>query len=212
MGATRTTTAFAATAALTLPLLLGACATPAPTPVAAPAPLPVVVAVVPPPPPPPVVIAPPPAPPRDPFGTILPGVVDLPRSAETGAIDGCTKVHKGLTIAGGFMFFTCEKLLPGVAVSRQVEIATEYEQSLELRGWTKSWNAKKKQNEFVQHDDFGCKMTVSVRPWTDRSMNEGRHRKGDREAFRQIVFQTNFAKGDACEPTYQAFRRGTLLR
>ena len=195
-------------------LLVSACATPAPTP--APAVPPTVVVAPPPAASPPATVIRPPAPvvvaPRDPFGTILPGVVDLPRSAETGAIDGCTKVHKGLTIAGGFMFFTCEKLLPGVAVSRQVEIATEYEQSLELRGWTKSWNAKKKQNEFVQHDDFGCKMTVSVRPWTDRSMNEGRHRKGDREAFRQIVFQTNFAKGDACEPTYQAFRRGTLLR
>ena len=196
--------------------ILAGCATPAPPPPPAPAVPPTVVVMPPPAAPPPVTVVRPPAPvvvaPRDPFGTILPGVVDLPRSSETGAIDGCTKVHKGLTIAGGFMFFTCEKLLPGVAVSRQVEIAREYEQSLELRGWTKSWNAQKKQNEFVQHDGFGCKMTVSIRPWTDRSMNEGRHRKGDREAFRQIVFQTNFAKGDACEPTYQAFRRGTLLR
>ena len=197
-------------------IILSACATPAPPPPPAPAVPPTVVVTPPPAAPPPVTVVRPPAPvvvaPRDPFGTILPGVVDLPRSHETGAIDGCTKVHKGLTIAGGFMFFTCEKLLPGVAVSRQVEIATEYEQALELRGWTKSWNAQKKHNEFVQHDDFGCRMTVSIRPWTDRSMNEGRHRKGDREAFRQIVFQTNFAKGDACEPTYQAFRRGTLLR
>ena len=220
-GRTRAATAHATTRGSRLPayllaggigVLLAACAT-APEPEPEPAPAPVVVAPAPP--PAPVVVAPPPpvAPPvpRDPYGTILAGVVDLPRAAETAAIDGCRKVHKGLTISGGFLFFTCEKLRPGVPIERQMEVARDYAQALELRGWEKTYNADKKQDEFIQYDGFGCKMTVSIRPWTDRAMNEKRRPRTDREGFRQIVFMTKFDKGQACEPTYQAFRAGTLL-
>lgn len=142
--------------------------------------------------------------PRDPFGTILKGVLDLPRNPETAAIDGCAKVHKGLTMGGGFLFFTCEKLLPGIDISQQAELTRRYTEALTLRGWNKQYNNRKKQDEYISHDGFGCKMTVSVKPWTDRNLNEPRGKR--RDDFRQIVFMTHFAKGDACEPAYQQFK------
>ena len=187
--------------------LLGACATaPEPEPVVEappPAPPPVVVVEAPPPPPP----APPP-PPVNPYGTILAGVLDLPRVSETAAIDGCQKVHRGLTMGGGFLFFTCEKLRPGIGIDRQEAVADTYGDALSMKGWERRYNEKKKQNEWVAFDSFGCKMTVSIKPWTDRSMNEPRGKR--REDFRQIVFMTHFAKGQACEPAYQEFRRTTF--
>ena len=192
--------------ALGLVVGLGACVAPPPPP---PPPAPVVIA--PPPPPlrvvaPPAVVAPPVVVERvDPFGTVLAGILDLPRVGETGAIDGCRKVHRGLTMGGGFLFFTCEKLRPGVALARQAEIAGEYQSMLESRGWVRAYNARKKHDEFTRFDANGCKMTVSVRPWTDRSLNEPRARS--REGFRQIVFMTHFAKGDACKPAYRRLRR-----
>ena len=179
-----------------------------------PAPPPPLVIAQPAPVPPPVIIqpAPPPvvvAPPRDPYGIILAGVLDLPRFPETEATRGCRKVHKGLTISGGFMFFTCERLRESEPVSRQIPIATAYEEALVARGWQRRYNAKKKLDEFTRRNPDNCLMTVSIRPWTDRNMNEPRGKR--RADFRQIVFQTNFAKGQECEPTYQAFRRGDLL-
>ena len=177
---------------------------PAPPPViiAAPAPPPVI--VQPPPPPPP-----PPAPVIESYGTILAGVLDLPRFPETESRLGCRKVHKGLTISGGFLFFTCERLREGEPIERQVQIATAYEEALIARGWERRYNAKKKLDEFLKRNANNCLTTVSIRPWTDRTMNEPRGKQ--RSDFRQIVFQTNFAKGPECEPTYQAFRKGDLL-
>jgi hypothetical protein len=189
-------------------VLSGCAATPTPVepePVVSlpePAPAPVVVASI----PEPVAPAPVPVPEivRDPYGTILSGVLDLPRMSETAAIDGCAQVHKGLTMAGGFLFFTCEKLLPGIDISRQAEVTRQYADALTLRGWSKQYNSQKKQDEYISHDPYGCKMTVSLKPWTDRSMNEPRGNR--RDDFRQIVFMTHFAKGDACEPAYQSFK------
>jgi|GEM_PF-1957050 len=193
-------------------VMLTGCATPPapemepvvslPEPVPTPEPTPVVVASIPEPVPTP---APVPEIERDPYGTILKGVLDLPRAPETAAIDGCAQVHKGLTMAGGFLFFTCEKLLPGIDISRQADVTRQYAEALTLRGWKRQYNSQKKQDEFISHDSYGCKMTVSVKPWTDRSMNEPRGSR--RDDFRQIVFMTHFAKGDACEPAYQSFKQ-----
>ena len=187
----------------------GGCATapePEPEPVVvAPAPAPVPVVVAPPPPPPPPVVV---APPRDPYGPVMAGVLDIPRASETAAIDGCAKVHKGLTMGGGFLFFTCEKLLPGVDISRHTEVAQNYQDALAAKGWEMKFNDRKKVKEYISYDPYGCKMTVSVKPWTDRSMNE--KRGTSRADFRQIVFMTHFAKGQACEPAYQSFRNNAF--
>ena len=189
--------------------LLAGCQTP-PEPAPPPAPPPVI--VQPPPPPPPPLPPPPPPPPvvvTDPYGTILAGVLDLPRSPDTEATRGCAKVHKGLTIGGGFLMFTCERLREGLPIGMQADAAQGYGRMLELRGWEARYNERKKLVEYHSTIGAGCRMTVSIRPWTDRTMNEPR--PASREGFRQIVFTTSFAKGPACEPTYQRFKRGDLL-
>jgi len=138
---------------------------------------------------------------------ILSGIIDLPRQAETAAIDGCAKVQTGLTIGGGFMLFTCEKLRPYYPISEQEAVAKRYEQSLQNMGWSYS-KPLKDGTEFTKRDAFGCTANLSIRVWKDRAINETVLRK-TRDAYRQIVFTANYS-GAACEhyyPTVQAMKR-----
>lgn len=137
-------------------------------------------------------------------GTILQGVLDLPRLDETGPIDGCANIQTGLTIGGGFMLFTCEKLLPYLPISDQETAAQRYTSKLKQMGWTQS-AAMNDGYKFTKRDDYGCTANLSVRVWKDRSMNEAPRPKTARKTHRQIVFTANY-NGAACERYYPMVR------
>lgn len=137
-------------------------------------------------------------------GTILQGVLDLPRADETGPIDGCANIQTGLTIGGGFMLFTCEKLLPYHPISAHEPVAQRYQSQLKQMGWTQA--AKMDDGfKFTKRDEFGCTANLSVRVWKDRSMNEAPRPKTARKSHRQIVFTANY-NGAACERYYPMVR------
>ncbi|GEM_PF-6839992 len=140
-------------------------------------------------------------------GVILKGILDLPRLPETGPIDGCGMIQKGLTNGGGFMVFTCEKLLPYYPIDQHNIAAGRYHDSLISAGWNIKGNRSKTENttEFVNLDRYGCERSVKMMVWTDRAMNETPMPNARREAFRQIVFLTQF-KGAACEPYYETVK------
>lgn len=134
-------------------------------------------------------------------GKILEGLVDIPRLAATGPVDGCAKVNKGLVNTGGFLVFTCEKLLPYLPISEHAASFDNYQNILIATGW-KLQSGKAKSAKFIRTDSFGCKTRLEISLWTDRSMNEIPKRpSSDREAHRQIVFKAKFS-GDACERYY----------
>lgn len=135
-------------------------------------------------------------------GTILEGLVDIPRLAATGPVDGCAKVTKGLINSGGFLVFTCEKLLPYLPISEHEASFAEYQTVLSARGWRRQNGHNDKVVRFVKTDDFGCRTRLELTLWTDRSMNEIPARPAaDRDAHRQIVFKAKFT-GAACERYY----------
>ncbi len=131
--------------------------------------------------------------------TILSGIIDLPRQAETAAIDGCAKVQTGLTIGGGFMLFTCEKLRPYYPISEHEIVAKRYHSALQEMGWRQA-KTLDDGAEFTRRDTYGCTANLSVRVWKDRAINETILRKS-REVYRQIVFTANY-NGAACERYY----------
>lgn len=134
---------------------------------------------------------------------ILAGVLDLPRATETAPIDGCRKLQKGLTIGGGFLFFSCEKLRPEFNISHQQRIADHYKKSVLARGWKRSFDwGSDNPEQFIKTDIYGCETALKIMVWDDRVINETVTDRTDRNAFRQIVFLTSF-EGKACEPKYQ---------
>lgn len=134
-------------------------------------------------------------------GTILEGLVDIPRLAATGPVDGCGKVTKGLINSGGFLVFTCEKLLPYLPISEHEVSFANYQTVLAADGW-KRRGGNKNTAKYVKTDAFGCRTQLEVTLWTDRSMNEFPARPAtDRDAHRQIVFKAKFF-GAACERYY----------
>lgn len=132
---------------------------------------------------------------------ILKGLLDLPRLPETAPIDGCAKINTGLTLGGGFMVFTCEKLRPSVAIARHEPVAYSYTQTLVKMGWRQQGPKKGDETKFTLTDEYGCKRQLSQRVWTDRSMNEPAYGKDDRDAYRQIVFLLNYS-GKPCQRYY----------
>ena len=142
-------------------------------------------------------------------GNILSGVADIPRISSTAPLDGCAKVQKGLINNGGFLLFTCEKLLPHLPISEHKTSFDEYKSILKANGWrTKSLGSEKA--EFRRTDAFGCETHLDMTLWKDRSMNEPRRPASDRNAHRQIVFMARFY-GSACDIHYaqaQSLARG----
>jgi len=135
-------------------------------------------------------------------GQILEGLVDIPRLAATAPIDGCAKVSKGLIHSGGFLVFTCEKLLPYHPISKHEASFREYQTILASNGWRKTGQAGNAA-KFRKTDNIGCETRLEVTLWTDRSMNEFPVRPAsDRDAHRQIVFKAWF-RGDACDVHYE---------
>jgi len=134
-------------------------------------------------------------------GTILQGLVDIPRLSSTAPVDGCAKITKGLINNGGFLVFTCEKLLPYMPISEHAKSFKQYQSVLISQGWTlETQNAKSV--KFVKADHYGCRTRLEMNLWTDRSMNELPVRPAsDRDAHRQILFKAKF-HGDACERYY----------
>jgi len=134
-------------------------------------------------------------------GKILEGLADIPRLAETAPLDGCAKVTKGLIHSGGFLVFTCEKLLPYLPISEHEVSFNQYQTLLAANGWRKTGqvgNAAK----FRKTDDTGCETRLEVTLWTDRSMNEFPARPAhERDSHRQIVFKAKYL-GAACERYY----------
>ncbi len=133
---------------------------------------------------------------------ILPEVLNLPRLPETGPIDGCAKIHKGLTESGGFFVFTCEKLRPNISIAQHEIITHRYRVLLRQAGWKSVPTDKPKTTRHVQTDTQGCKRSVEVTIWDDRVMGERVKNRKNRNGFRQIVFLTAF-DGKACEPYYK---------
>lgn len=133
---------------------------------------------------------------------ILKGLLDLPRLPETAPIDGCAKVNTGLTMGGGFMVFTCEKLRPSVAISRHEAVARTYAQTLGKMGWVQKGPKKGDETKFELTDQYGCVRKLSQRVWTDRSMNEPKTSNRNRDNYRQIVFILNYS-GQLCQRYYQ---------
>ncbi len=134
-------------------------------------------------------------------GTILEGLVDIPRLSATGPVDGCGKVTKGLINSGGFLVFTCEKLLPYLPISEHEVSFANYQTVLAADGWKRK-GGNHKTAKYVKVDEFGCRTHLEMTLWTDRSMNELPVRPAsDREAHRQIVFKAKFY-GAACERYY----------
>ncbi len=138
-------------------------------------------------------------------GLILEGIADIPRLQATGPVDGCAKVQKGLINNGGFLLFTCEKLLPYMPITEHASTFDDYKYVLKQAGWRpKSDDDAKAQ--FTKTDAFGCEAHLDMTLWTDRSMNEPRRSAADRDAHRQIVFMAKFF-GSNCNihyPTAQA--------
>lgn len=133
--------------------------------------------------------------------TILPGILNLKRQAYTAPIDGCQKVQKGLIMQGGFMLFTCEKLMPHYPISEHKPTFDRYRQSLLADGWRQQPGPSGKELQFTRSDGLGCSAELTLRLWTDRSMNEPRRPATDRNAHRQIVFMTKYF-GRACDRYY----------
>lgn len=134
-------------------------------------------------------------------GIIMEGLVDIPRLAETGPVDGCAKISKGLIHSGGLLVFTCEKLLPYHPISEHASSFTRYQSILQSQGWQRK-SGSDKTARFFKTDAFGCHTRLDVTLWTDRSMNEFPKRPAsDRDAHRQIVFKAKFS-GASCERYY----------
>lgn len=139
-----------------------------------------------------------------PANVIMPGLLDLPRHEYTGPLDGCTSTKKGLVMGGGFMLFTCEKLLPFYEISDHSVTYEAYQNIFEEEGWkeTPSEEPAKNKVSFKRKDSFGCDVIVDMELWTDRSMNESNLNLGDRNSHRQIVFKAWF-RGDICDIHYE---------
>jgi len=136
--------------------------------------------------------------------TVLSGVLDLPRQAETDAIDGCQKAQRGLTLDGGFLLIACEKLRPGLPIQAQDKAADLYVQDILDRGWAVDVsNQEPDKMTFTRSDDMECETKLSMMVWTDRSLNEPRRPDMTRDDFRQIVFITEFEGGGQCEHHYE---------
>lgn len=133
---------------------------------------------------------------------ILPEVLNLPRLPETGPLDGCAKIHKGLTESGGFFVFTCEKLRPNVPIDQHGVLAHRYRVLLRDAGWKKAPTLKTNTTKHDFRDASGCRKSVEVTVWDDRLMGEPVLNRNDRSTFRQIVFLTTFS-GRSCKPYYE---------
>lgn len=134
-------------------------------------------------------------------GKIMEGLVDIPRLAATGPLDGCSKINKGLVNSGGLLVFTCEKLLPYLPISEHAASFSKYQSILQSEGW-KRQNGNQNTARFLKTDVYGCETRLDLLLWTDRSMNEiPRRPASDRDAHRQIVFKAKFS-GAACERYY----------
>lgn len=136
--------------------------------------------------------------------SILSGLIDLPRHEKTGPVDGCSKVNKGHVMGGGFMMFTCEKLLPYYPIRDHRAAFNDYQIKFKNKGWSaaKSDEPAPNKKSFKRMDDFGCETTVDMELWTDRSMNETMMDNSLRNNHRQIVFKAWF-RGDKCEVHYE---------
>ena len=136
-------------------------------------------------------------------GLILAGILDLPRLRETGPVDGCAKVNKGLLNDGGFMVFTCEKLLAQYPIKHQYVAMDRYKGELLKAGWrhAKAEDSRADNQSFRRRDSYGCNQTLRLTLWSDRAMNEPPAPVHARDKFRQIVFLTRF-NGSACERYY----------
>ena len=144
---------------------------------------------------------------------ILPGVLNLPRGAETAPYDGCKKIQKGLIMGGGFMLFTCEKLLPGYPISQQERMYVRYGTEIMKEGWRRKPDSMRKHVKYVRDDGLGCEAHLDIRLFTDRSMNEPQRPASDRKSHRQIVFMAQFY-GKPCEryyPVVKALAAGSEL-
>lgn len=141
-------------------------------------------------------------------GTILQGLVDLPRLEATAPIDGCAKITKGLIHSGGFLVFTCEKLLPYFEISEHKVAFENYKSNFLSQGWklTHSKDPAPNKVSYTRTDLSGCRVVVDLELWKDRSMNESMMDVGDRNNHRQIVFKAWF-KGKACDPHYPTAQR-----
>ena len=133
-------------------------------------------------------------------GTIFEGIADIPRLDTTGPVDGCAKTTKGLINNGGFLLFTCEKLLPYLPIATHEPTFASYQDVLKRDGWTRNGKSANKV-KYVKTDEFGCKAHLEMTLWKDRSMNEGHSAATNRDAHRQIVFMAKFY-GDACDRYY----------
>ncbi len=134
---------------------------------------------------------------------VLDGLLDLPRHEKTAPIDGCAKINKGLVMGGGFMLFTCEKLLPYYPIADHVSAYRDYQSMLHDAGWTptQSKEAGPNKKSFKRTDALGCETNMDIELWTDRSMGESMMDIGNRDNHRQIVFKAWF-RGAACERHY----------
>jgi len=134
---------------------------------------------------------------------IMEGLVDLPRHEKTAQIDGCTKTIKGLVMGGGFMLFTCEKLLPFHPIADHMTAYKDYQKIFKDNGWKSvpSDEPGKNKVSFTQTDGGGCKKVVDMEAWVDRSMGEPGMDMTKRDNHRQIVFKAWF-RGSACESYY----------
>ncbi len=132
---------------------------------------------------------------------ILAGILDLKRLPETGPIDGCKKINKGLISSGGFMVFTCEKLLPHQPISKHKKAFKRYSSALLKDGWRRLPESTEGDRTFVRSDGLGCEANLNLRLWKDRSMNEPARPATQRNAHRQIVFMAKFYD-EACERYY----------
>jgi len=141
----------------------------------------------------------------EPANVIFPGLLDLTRHDNTGPIGGCASINKGLTMGGGFMLFTCEKLLPYIEISEHKNTYDAYKNLFLSEGWseTPSQEPAKNKLSFSRVDYLECEVVVDMELWIDRSMNETILDKSDRDAYRQIVFKAWF-RGDACQGHYDA--------
>jgi len=135
---------------------------------------------------------------------IFPGLLDLTRHEYTGPIDGCASMNKGLVMGGGFMLFTCEKLLPYIEITEHKNTYDAYKNLLLSSGWseTPSQEPAKNKLSFKRKDYLECEVVLDMELWVDRSMNETILDEGDRNNFRQIVFKAWF-RGDDCEAHYE---------
>lgn len=140
-------------------------------------------------------------------GTILRGLVDLPRLKKTGPIDGCSTAQKGVIKSGGFLLFTCEKLRYGHPIEEQKAAFEHYHQALLGQGWEKNPikkdAGKVRKFQLIRSEADGCETHLEMALWADRSLNERGHDRSNRNAFRQIMFMVRFYD-EACQRYYPA--------